>query len=32
MVALVDNQVTVAGHTIIDDGLFDQTLNHRDIQ
>ena len=32
MVALVHDQVTVAGHTIIDDTLLDQALNHRDIQ
>ena len=30
--ALVHNQVTVAGHPIIDDAFLDQALNDRDIQ
>ncbi len=32
VVALVDDQVAVVGHAIVDDTLLDQALNHRDIQ
>ena len=32
VVALVNNHVTVAGYTVVDDALLDQALNHRDVQ
>lgn len=32
VVALIDDQVTIASHTIINDALLDQALNHRDVQ
>ena len=31
MMALVDNQVTVVGHTVVDDPLLNKALNYRDI-